>query len=67
MFEKDFNFETDVLELRNEKGRPQHQLTAAVVNFADKYDSIETRNLMIVYYTGHGDWNEEDGLLELAA
>ena len=50
-----FNYSTQIVEIDN-KTKPQHQLNKAVTNFVSDYDG--PHNLLIVYYTGHGSYNE---------
>ncbi|MCJ1393263.1 hypothetical protein MMC18_006135 [Xylographa bjoerkii] len=50
-----FNYSTQTVEIDN-KNKPQHQLNKAVADFVCDYDG--PHNLLIVYYTGHGSYNE---------
>ncbi len=61
LLQDSFNFETQLLELGNST-KPQHQLSTEISSFVQKFDDFEGRNLMIVYYSGHGDWSETHGL-----
>ncbi|KAI9669096.1 MAG: hypothetical protein M1831_000688 [Alyxoria varia] len=67
LFREKFKYETKVLELASHP-IPRHQLSSEVAMFIKKFDSEQTRNLMIVYYTGHAEWHDHrDGLLYLTA
>jgi hypothetical protein len=43
--------------------KPQHQLSRHITSFIEKHDGQQ--NLMIVYYTGHGVYHEDEKYLEL--
>jgi hypothetical protein len=64
VFDDRFVYSTEVLELNVSK-KPQLQLNAAIVNFIAEHDG--PNKLMIVYYTGHGTFNEREKILTLSA
>jgi hypothetical protein len=55
---------TEILELGVER-KPQHTLNAGMTNFIKEHDG--PNNLLIVYYTGHGNYNKEREVLILSA
>jgi hypothetical protein len=66
LFRDRFHYHTETIEL-NLSTKPQLQLNSRVSNFTEKYDG--PNNLLIVYYTGHGVFREQDKpqYLQLAA
>lgn len=58
IFKDKYHFETQRLKLNN-KTRTQNQLNVALSQFVEKYDVAEFRNLIIVYYSGHGVWQND--------
>jgi hypothetical protein len=56
VFAEDFNYPTTIIELNN-KTRPQLQLDRQVINFVA--DNNGDYNLLIVYYSGHGSYDEK--------
>ncbi|KAF2756298.1 hypothetical protein EJ05DRAFT_96618 [Pseudovirgaria hyperparasitica] len=65
VFRDDFNYSVEKVELDNRFRKPQHQLNSAIAKFVEKHN--DPRNLLIVYYTGHGSWNKDQKYLELSA
>jgi hypothetical protein len=47
------------------KGKPQLQLKSRVSKFIEDHDG--PKNLLIVYYTGHGVYKDAENYLQLAA
>lgn len=64
LFAEDFNFPTRVMELDN-KTRPQLQLHCGVINFVSEYNG--EHNLFIIYYSGHGSYDEKSEEFSLHA
>jgi hypothetical protein len=64
IFADEFNFPTKVIDLNNIT-RPQLQLERNFVEFMAEYDGDQT--LMIIYYTGHGSYDERTKELNLHA
>ncbi|KAL9094997.1 MAG: hypothetical protein Q9165_002599 [Trypethelium subeluteriae] len=64
VFEEQFHFTTELLKL-DDKSKAQHQLKSALSAFLGRYDN--PNNLVIVFYTGHGVFDERKEHLELAA
>ncbi|KAI9705699.1 MAG: hypothetical protein M1820_005109 [Bogoriella megaspora] len=64
VFRDDFNFITEIVKL-NGLSKAQHQLNRAIANFLEKRDG--QHNLTIIYYTGHGLFDLEKEVLEIAA
>jgi hypothetical protein len=64
IFADEFNFPTKVIELNNIT-RPQLQLERNFIEFMAEYDGDQT--LMIIYYTGHGSYDERTEELNLHA
>ncbi|KAI4955672.1 hypothetical protein J4E91_001533 [Alternaria rosae] len=62
LFRDRYHYKSNIVEL-DVNPKPQHQLESAVINFIRDNDGPE--NLLIVYYTGHGDYSEERKCLEL--
>jgi hypothetical protein len=62
LFREKFNYTTSIVELNVGK-KPQHQLDSYVSDFICQNDGPD--NLLIVYYTGHGVFNEQKHCLEL--
>lgn len=62
LFRDSFNYTTTIVELNVGK-KPQHQLDSYVSDFICRHDGPD--NLLIVYYTGHGVFNEARKCLEL--
>lgn len=60
---EDFRFQVEHTLLNNEKP-PQQQLNAAISNFVLEHDGPD--NLLVVYYAGHGLFNEKAMQLVLA-
>ncbi|KAF2139027.1 uncharacterized protein K452DRAFT_275975 [Aplosporella prunicola CBS 121167] len=56
LFKNRFHYETRIAEL-TAKTNPSLQLMSAVVEFAREYDGPS--NLVIVYYTGHSEYNKD--------
>ncbi|KAF2444218.1 hypothetical protein P171DRAFT_361646 [Karstenula rhodostoma CBS 690.94] len=59
-----FHFVTETVEL-NVASKPQQQMRTYMSAFIQKHDG--PHNLLIVYYTGHGVYREDDKYLELIA
>lgn len=66
VFANDYNFEIRHLLLHN-NSKPQHQLSSAIANFVNDFDEPDGRNLLIVYYAGHGGWQSEGSQFWLEA
>lgn len=64
LFADQFHYDCKVVEL-NVLRKPQHQLNRYIATFVDENDGPNT--LMIVYYTGHGQYNDRQKFLELTA
>lgn len=64
LFRNHFNFSTKVVEL-DVASKPQHQLSSHVSSFIVENDG--PNNLLILYYTGHGVYHEDQHYLELTA
>lgn len=62
LFSESFNYSTSIVELNVGK-KPQHQLDSYISDFICNNDGPD--NLLIVYYTGHGVFNDEKKCLEL--
>ena len=62
VFSVDFNYPTKVIELNNTT-RPQLQLDREVINFVSEFNGLH--NLLIVYYSGHGSFDDDKGELSL--
>jgi hypothetical protein len=62
IFEGRFGYECKVYSITNLK-KPQVELNLAIMNHVHEYD--DPNNLLIFYYTGHGDVTGDD--LELSA
>ncbi|EUC30454.1 hypothetical protein COCCADRAFT_39314 [Bipolaris zeicola 26-R-13] len=62
LFRDRFNYATSIVELNVVK-KPQHQLDSYVSDFICNNDGPD--NLLIVYYTGHGVFNDQKHCLEL--
>lgn len=62
LFQNRFNYHTDIVAL-HVGTKPQLQLDYHVSGFIRDHDGPE--NLLIVYYTGHGVYNEDRKCLEL--
>ncbi|KAI4664853.1 uncharacterized protein J4E79_003151 [Alternaria viburni] len=62
LFRERYHYKSNIVEL-DVQTKPQHQLESSVINFIRDNDGPE--NLLIVYYTGHGDYSEERKCLEL--
>ncbi|KAF2129890.1 hypothetical protein P153DRAFT_366394 [Dothidotthia symphoricarpi CBS 119687] len=64
VFRNVYHFDTETVEL-NVKSKPQHQLNRHISEFIENHDG--PHNLLIVYYTGHGQYREDSKFLELTA
>lgn len=64
LFANQFHYHCEVVEL-NVQSKPQHQLDRHISTFVEQHDG--QNNLMIVYYTGHGVFQEHKKYLELTA
>lgn len=64
LFKNRFRFETMTVQL-NVASKPQHQINKHLSEFIEKYDG--PNHLLIVYYTGHGVYQEKLKHLELTA
>ncbi|KAF9701011.1 hypothetical protein EKO04_000601 [Ascochyta lentis] len=64
VFRDRFRYNTETVEL-NMKVKPQLQLKSRVSTFIEEHDG--PNNLLIVYYTGHGVYRENEKYLQLAA
>ncbi|KAF1922648.1 uncharacterized protein M421DRAFT_104941 [Didymella exigua CBS 183.55] len=64
VFRDRFRYTTEIVEL-NMKGKPQLQLKSRIGKFIEEHDG--PNNLLIVYYTGHGVYQENEKYLQLAA
>ncbi|KAF1839785.1 hypothetical protein BDW02DRAFT_486233 [Decorospora gaudefroyi] len=62
LFRDRFHYETKIVELNVGK-KPQHQLNNYVSEFICEHDGPD--NLLIVYYTGHGVYDDRRKCLEL--
>ena len=63
LFREDFRFQVEHTLLNNKKP-PQQQLNAAISSFVLEHDGPD--NLLVVYYAGHGLFNEKAMQLVLA-
>lgn len=63
LFREDFRFEVEHTRLNNAKP-PQQQLNAAISKFVLDHDHFN--NLLVIYYAGHGLFNEKARQLVLA-
>lgn len=62
LFEQQFRFKLKMLTL-DDKSKPQTQLNLEIMKLISDHDGDCRTNLLIVYYTGHGDHHsDEDGL-----
>ncbi|KAL5375336.1 hypothetical protein DPSP01_011246 [Paraphaeosphaeria sporulosa] len=64
VFRDRFHFVTETVEL-NVSSKPQQQMRTYMSAFIQKHDG--PHNLLIVYYTGHGMYQEDQKYLELTA
>lgn len=64
VFRDRFHFVTETVEL-NVASKPQQQMRTYMSAFIEKHDG--PHNLLIVYYTGHGVYQEDQKYLELTA
>ena len=64
VFRDRFHYRTQIVEL-NVATKPQHQLNRHLSAFVEANDG--PNNLMIVYYTGHGRYQEKGDFLQLTA
>ncbi|KAH7401361.1 hypothetical protein BKA66DRAFT_386649, partial [Pyrenochaeta sp. MPI-SDFR-AT-0127] len=64
LFRDRFHYHTKTIELNIDK-KPQHQLNSHVSDFIRDYDG--RRNLLVLYYTGHGIYHDDKKVLELTA
>jgi hypothetical protein len=62
VFRERYNFHTEIVQL-NLATKPQLQLTRHLSTFIETYDKPDS--LLIVYYSGHGVFHEDQGYLEL--
>ena len=62
LFRQRFGYTTKVVELSND-AKPQLQLNHAVAEFVLAHDG--QHNLLILYYTGHAEYHNEENYLEL--
>lgn len=66
VFRNRFRYETETVELNIIKGKkPQLQLNSRISSFAEEYDG--PNNLLIIYYTGHGVYCDDEDYLQLTA
>ncbi|KAF2263479.1 hypothetical protein CC78DRAFT_270147 [Lojkania enalia] len=63
VFRHQYRFHTEIVEL-NVASKPQHQISRHITTFIQMHDG--PNNLMIVYYTGHGEYKDDQKYLELA-
>jgi hypothetical protein len=54
LFNEKFNYDSTVLRLHDRRD-PQFQLHSAIGNLVDQHDGPPDDNLLIVYYSGHGE------------
>ncbi|KAL9053635.1 MAG: hypothetical protein Q9162_004663 [Coniocarpon cinnabarinum] len=65
VFKERFNYETTMLELGT-RPKPHNELMHKVWSLATEYDTRNQKNLIIIYYTGHGGYHEGKGQFYLA-
>ncbi|KAF2851286.1 hypothetical protein T440DRAFT_449317 [Plenodomus tracheiphilus IPT5] len=62
LFREQFNYTTEIVEI-GVRGRPQLQLDRDISNFIYQHDG--PHNLLIIYYTGHGRYLDDEKYLEI--
>ena len=61
VFRDRYGFSTTRAVLDCKRKKPQAQLRQAISNFIYDYDGPHRTTLLIVYYSGHGHLEEENG------
>ena len=64
LFQESFKYSTEIVELST-TSKPQLQLNCAIMNFVHRFNG--PHNLLIIYYTGHGSYDNHEDKLELHA
>jgi hypothetical protein len=60
-----YGFRTKTIVLDSRLKKPENQLHLETATFVDKHDGHHRTNLIIVYYSGHGFKQKEDGVQQL--
>jgi hypothetical protein len=60
-----YGFSTKTIVLDSRLKKPENQLHLETAKFVDEHDGHHRSNLIIVYYSGHGFKQKEDGVQQL--